>query len=278
MKLVPNLLPTIRAATKLFISGAKPPMVYQAEERQIADLFFLVGAVANLNGQKTAEQITMIQQVIELYLDAAQHPIATAALERGAQATGSRDEIVRRAFGLYFTPTARWLEPLQILDILLRVAMSDGNYTLLEQHFLDNVRRTLGVHKRAYWLLRDTLALRYQIPDRDTGFAEASGQEFQRYRDQMRSDTFGRQRSSPSGLIDEHEKKNHYFKMLELPSDTTLAQVKAQYRKLVKRYHPDTSAGMAQSEEELFATTAAFCAVQEAYQYVSGVLSGQRSP
>ena len=53
-----------------------------------------------------------------------------------------------------------------------------------------------------------------------------------------------------------------YYKILELPIDADLAEIKRQYRKLAKKYHPDLNGGDKSAEES-------FKKVKEAYETLS---------
>jgi hypothetical protein len=60
----------------------------------------------------------------------------------------TRGIVIERAFHLYGfrseSSPERWLEPLQVLDILVRVSLADNQSSFSESYLIDYARETLG--------------------------------------------------------------------------------------------------------------------------------------
>ncbi len=63
-----------------------------------------------------------------------------------------------------------------------------------------------------------------------------------------------------------HQKKNNHFTVLGLPPDAKAEEIRSAYRKLAKKYHPDSSAG----ETDKTDSSAKFREIQEAYENLQG--------
>lgn len=246
------------------------PAVFTAKESHVYNFFFLMGRVARAHGRVTEEHIAAAKWYMEAYIGESQHELAREAFRDGKEAPDDRRNIVDHAFELYFDQNYRWLEPFQILDALLRLSMSTGSFSAREEYVIDEVRKTVAVGIRPYWLLRDTLSRKFGIELPESHFADAKGQEFDHFREKVRSDTFGKRPLKPpgGGTVSQPTSgdREGYLAALELRADASEREIRVQYRKLVKQYHPDTFSSGGAEDTELAEAVAKFCAVQEAYR------------
>jgi hypothetical protein len=245
----------------------KPPnkpigLLAFARGEDIRALFELLGMVASVKGWVPNPEITEIERFMAAHLPSSEREFAISCFIKGTHVSKMREAVTKRAFQLYgfrdYGEPDRWLEPLQVLDILLRVALADGIFSILEQHIIDYTRQTLGVHSRAYWVVRDTLADRFgvEIPREGASFkdGEASTRTSRK-----------REQSAPVGGA---LSRTQALSRLGLLSEATADEIKTRYRSLVKQCHPD----LVQAKGDNSALKAAalrFCELQEAYEHLS---------
>ena len=273
-KLLKNTLPAVRKVAeslpKLW-GKAELPVVFQAGEDQVHAFFYLLGRVAKASGRVDPQHIKATKSLMENYISDNQHSLAQEAFREGRDGPEDRRFTVEHAFKLYITKGPRWLEPFQVLDGLMRVAMSNGEFTAKQADVVETVRGSVGVSIRPYWFLRDTLAKKYGVDLQLSGksFDGAQGNEFEKQKQKVRSDTFGRKRRKPdavfSGSSSEVDDSRSDYEILELEDGASLTAVKNQYRKLVKKYHPDMQPKDEENEEVIKAAIVKFHEIQEAY-------------
>ncbi|MCB0330418.1 MAG: DnaJ domain-containing protein [Bdellovibrionales bacterium] len=274
-RILESTLPAVRAikeALPKIWNKAEAPVVYEADSEQIRAFFYLLGRVTKASGRVTAQHINATESLMKCYIGANQHDIAKEAFREGRDGPEDRRFTVERAFKLYITSGPRWLEPFQVMDGMLRVAMSNGEFTASQVDAVETVRAALGVPIRPFWLLRDTLAKKFGIPLADNSFEGASGSEFEKHRQKVRSDTFGRQKRKADAVFSGNvvTDPSTDFEILELHDGASETEVKAQYRKLVKKYHPDMQPKEGVDESILRESVLKFHEIQEAYSRLTG--------
>jgi hypothetical protein len=248
-------------------SGPKPPkqplgLLGFARGDDIRALFELLGMVATSKGWIPNPEINEIERFMGAHIPASEREFAISCFIKGTHVSKMREAVTKRAFQLYgFRDCGepdRWLEPIQVLDILLRVALADGTFSILEEHIIDYTRQTLGVHSRAYWVVRDTLAERFgvEIPREGASFKDgAASTKTSRKREQ----------ASPVGST---LSRTEALSRLGLTPEATAAEIKAHYRSLVKECHPDLVQAKG-DEGSIKAAALRFCELQEAYEQLS---------
>ena len=233
-----------------------PLMIGYAGEADIKALFELLGLLAKSDGAVNPKEIQEVERVMTYHLAADQREDAKSCFRKGKEAQVVKGIITAREFQLYGILTDRWLEPIQIIDILLRLALIDGTFDLNEAYVIDNVRLTLGVHNRSYWVLRDTLAERWgvNIPREGASFAKHAppGGES------------GQGTASPART--KKHSRAEALKILDLSENATTDEIKIAHRTLVKKFHPDLVEGRETSEEKIKEAALKFCEVQAAYE------------
>ena len=230
-----------------------------ARGEDIRALFELLGMVASVKGWVPNSEINEIERFMAAHLPASEREFAISCFIKGTHVSKMREAVTKRAFQLYgfrdYGEPDRWLEPIQVLDILLRVALADGIFSILEQHIIDYTRQTLGVHSRAYWVVRDTLADRFgvEIPREGDSFKDGEAST-KRSKNKAQSVPVSSTLSRPEAL-----------RRLGLTTESTAADIKARYRSLVKQCHPDLV--QAKGDEAAIKSAALrFCELQEAYE------------
>lgn len=242
-------------------------LIGYAREADVRALFTLLGLLAKSEGRVTKSQIREVQKFINLHVPSNLHDFAKQSFRRGKETNLVHGAIVKHAFTLYWSGSKSWLEPLQVLDMLIRVAFVDGSYSSQEQYVVEVARKSLKIHVRIYWCLRDQLAGSYRI---DTGsdlkdFASAPDLEALRKRKQQyyRSDY---SEETEVSVEERESSRDRAFKVLELEPEATEEEIKLAYRTLVKMYHPDKLKAIATTEDECRKAVEKFCEVQDAYE------------
>ena len=238
---------------------ARPALLTYARHDDIQALFELLGMVASTTTWQSRPDIQQIERFISAHIPASEREFAISCFLKGTTISKMREAVVKRAFQLYgfrdFSEPERWLDPLQVLDILLRVALTEGEFTVIKRHIIDYTRQTLGVHNRSFWIIRDTIAhkLGVRVERESVSFFDAA--------ESSTSETRG------DAIQRAAVPRSEALTRLGLPEGATPPEVKARYRALVKECHPDlvTAKG---DDQEIKAAALRFCELQEAYEAV----------
>jgi DnaJ like chaperone protein len=243
-----------------------PELLGYANEADVTALFSLLGLLAKSTGVVTKAQINVTQRVMEQHVPAALHNLAKKSFKAGKSHNLVGGMVTRHAFNLYWGQQGRWLEPLQVLDILLRVAYADGTYSELETFIIDTTRKTFGIHVRSYWYLRDYLAERLGVKIEREGESWANAKNQGRYK-QKKDGKFTD--ASNNKVSEPLQDRDGAFAVLGLQAGATPFEIKRAYRTLVKQYHPDKQKQEQLSQSELEKMIRQFCDVQEAYEILT---------
>jgi hypothetical protein len=233
-----------------------------ARGEDIRALFELLGMVASSKGWVPNAEITEIERFMAAHIPASEREFAISCFIKGTQVSKMREAVTKRAFQLYgfrdYGEPDRWLEPIQVIDILLRVALADGTFSILEEHIIEYTRQTLGVHSRAYWVVRDTLADRFgiEIPREGASFKDGEAST---------KTSRNRERSTP---ISTSLSRTEALRRLGLTDEATAVEIKTRYRSLVRECHPDLVQAKG-DESSIKAAALRFCDLQEAYEELS---------
>jgi hypothetical protein len=254
----------IRLPKKLQPKGlakSEQKLLGYARTEDIQALFELLGMVATVPGWMPHPETGEIERFMAAQVPSTEREFAIACFVKGLSIAKMREAAVKRAFQLYgfrdYSEPDRWLEPLQVLDILLRVAFADGKFSVMEEHIIDYTRQTLGVHNRAFWVVRDTLADRYgvHIPREGASFKREATEDFSH-------------RSKRTESLVVSISREDALHRLGLSASASPTEIKARYRALVKECHPDLVAAKG-TESEIQAAALRFCELREAYESLS---------
>ena len=241
--------------------GSSGKLLGYARMEDIQALFELLGMVATVPGWAPHPEVTEIERFLTAQVPSTEREFAIACFVKGLSVTKMKEAAVKRAFQLYgfrdYGEPDRWLEPLQVLDILLRVAFADRKFSIIEEHIIDYTRQTLGVHNRAYWVVRDTLADKYGV------HIHREGASFKR-EDSRESTNRSKEKRANHLSISQDEALHR----LGLTAGATAAEIKTRYRALVKECHPDLVAAKG-TEAQIQAAALRFCELREAYEFLS---------
>ena len=241
-----------------------PALLSYARREDIQALMELLGMVATTTRWEDKPDIRQIERFLATHVPASERDFAISCFLRGGAISKMREAVVKRAFQMYgfrdYSEPDRWLDPLQVLDILMRVALTEGEFTVLKRHIIDYTRQTLGVHVRAFWILRDTIAHKLGVRvERESVsfFDENIARESSGDRDPVKRHTLSR----PDALT-----------RLGLSESAPPSEIKSRYRALVKGCHPDLVT--AKGDDHAIKTAALrFCELQEAYEALSESLT-----
>ena len=234
-----------------------PALLSYARRDDIQALFELLGMVATTTTWHPKPDIQQLDRFISTHLPASEREFAISCFLRGTTISKMREAVVKRAFQLYgfrdHSEPDRWLDPLQVLDILLRVALSEGDFTVVKRLVIDYTRQALGVHNRAFWIIRDTIAhqLGVNVERESVSFFDAT---------ESASSKTAHGTAQRASLP-----RSEALKRLGLPDSATPSDIKARYRASVKECHPDLVT--ARGDDQAIKTAALrFCELQEAYE------------
>lgn len=225
---------------------AEVPLVYSPDENDVRSLFALLGTIAAADGNVSDIERREVQRFTAAHINPKQHELAKSSFEIGIKEQVNRNLVKSHAFELYWDVEKRWLDPLQILEILIRVAVVDKEIDALKEYAIDTVASTLGVHERTYKILRDTIRQKYGFAAKYTKFAKAKS-------------PWRKRDSSERGASPDYE-------ILGVPQDASLKEIQKAYRVLVKQYHPDKLQDEKLSDDQREAMLRKFCEIQEAYE------------
>lgn len=235
-------------------------LIGYARDEDIKALFELLGMISRASPPVTPAQINEIERFISSQVPQTRRDYAISCFRAGKEVTIVKGAITTRAFQLYGYQgegaVERWLEPIQVLDILLKVALSDGDFVLDEDYVVDSVRATLAVHNRSYWTLRDTLAERMGV------YIRRDGESFAKL-----ESTSSQESSKPKRAISETTRKAS-LELFGLSDEASQDEIKSRHRSLVKKFHPDLQSKTI-SDEELKEKMNLFCEIQEAYEVLT---------
>lgn len=127
-------------------------------------------------------------------------------------------------------------ERIRIVDFLFEIARIDGK--IIDRQFVAIVRLAELIGVRAVYL--------------DKKMKEFAEQHFRSYKNQ-------------TGFFESPSVRAKHLLVLQLPENFTEEQLRRSYRKLAKKYHPDTQIHHSEEEKKLAHTK--FLEVQEAYDY-----------
>ncbi len=229
-------------------SGAELPALASADENDVRSLFSLLGTIAACDGHVSEAEKKEVEKFLAIYIPLEQRELALASFEIGIQQKANRGLISSHAFELYWDVEREWLEPIQILDILIRVAVVDKQIDSLKEYVIETVAETLGVHKRTYKILRDTLRIKAGFSAKDAPYAKAK-------------DSIKRRGKAELKAFSSHE-------ILGVSHEATAKEVQKAYRELVKKYHPDKLQDKKLSDSQREEMLRRFCEIQEAYESI----------
>ncbi len=256
-------LPRIRRPASSHASKG-PALLSYARREDIQALFELMGMIATTQRWEPQPDIQQIDRFIAAHLPASEREFAIARFLHGTTVAKMREAVVKRAFQLYgfrdYSEPDRWLDPLQVLDILLRVALTNGAFTVIKRQIIEYTRQTLGVHNRAYWVIRDTIAHKLGV------HIEREGVSF--FEGETESERHTTSRPAPAPTLSRIDA----LARLGLSESASSVEVKATYRGLVKRCHPDLVAAKG-DDAAIRAAALHFCEIQEAYDVLSSSLT-----
>lgn len=240
-------------------------LIGYARREEIQALFELFGMVAVAGSPASEKQMREIERFIQYQVPRDEQRFAMESFKTGTGLTLLKGMVTGRAFALYGIHSEPWLEPVQILDMLTRVALADGELSRDEEYIIDSARATLGVHSRSYWILRDTLAERLRVSIRRSGSSFAHAE-----------DEFSKDRSSSGAGAGPSPHKDALSReaalaTLGLQDGADAALIKSTHRVLVKKFHPDLATGANATEAAAREAVRKFYEIQQAYEFLLSI-------
>ncbi len=193
-------------------------------------VFHIYGSLAKADGKITPDEIAYVESIIkELGFNQNEIDICKDAFKNGKEA-GDYEFAASTFTNIYWDDKETIL---MFLIDLIKLAHSDGEYSFNERNIIEDIAfNIMGVNKSFYHELLESI----------------------RNGDQ-------KQETSNSNIAEA-------YAILGCTPDSTLAQVKAKYRELSLKYHPDTIAGKDLPEEFIEFAKVKFQEVNSAYEIV----------
>jgi hypothetical protein len=272
-----SLLPKkLRPSTKKQTAPAAESgslLIGYAREEDIRALFELLGMLVSASPHASPDQLQELERFMSAQVPSTLRQLATTSFNQGKELPHGEKTILSRAFQLYGFRGDRapenWLQPIQVLDILLRFALVDGRFSDAEAYVVELVRKSLGIHLRSYWIVRDTLADRYGAYVERKGPSFKAGQAPEVEADPKREQSKAKRAAPRSGTTS----REKALTTLGLSKHANSEEIRLQYRSMVKQCHPDLVAASG-SEEAIKTAALRFCEVQEAYEYLKSLEEG----
>lgn len=134
----------------------------------------------------------------------------------------------------YWSHSDRKSDMPKLLEIALELVIADGAKNAAEEHVLEIVSRTIGVHLKDFRKLESEVLRRYYLKKGYTTYDHSATSERQRKTSKQTSERNHRSERTLRSLS-----RNQHLKVLGLSSGATPIEIKAAYRRLVKESHPD---------------------------------------
>lgn len=241
-----------------------------ARESEIEALLKLLGMLAKADGQVSESQIKEVQRFIDLQVPNSMHSYAKECFRQGKESNLVKGTIIKNAWTLYWSRNEAWLTPLQVLDILIRVALADGEYSAQEEYLVNSARESLQVHSRIYWCLRDRLAASLGVEVFREGDSFAEAEDLDLFKSRQRANSVSKDKGTAKVEVVSSLalKTEEAYNVLGLKAEATQTEIRVAYRALVKKCHPDILRGSGSSEVETQNAVAKFCEIQAAYEFL----------
>jgi DnaJ-domain-containing protein 1 len=155
----------------------------------------------------------------------------------------------------YWSHSDRKSDMPKLLEIALELVIADGAKNAAEEHMLELVARTIGVHLKDFRKLESEVLRRYYVKKGYTRNGHsAAGDRHGKTSGQTSERTHRSERTLRS------LSRNQHLKVLGLRSGASQVEIKAAYRRLVKESHPDMNRNSGESK------IARFREIQSAYE------------
>ncbi|MGA1190897.1 MAG: DnaJ domain-containing protein [Bdellovibrionota bacterium] len=141
-----------------------------------------------------------------------------------------------RVSTFYWSHSYRKSDMPKLLEIALEIVIADGAKNAAEEHMLELVARTIGVHLKDFRKLESEVLRRYYVKK---GYTTYDHSDTSDRRGKVRRETSERNHRSERAL--RSLSRNQHLKVLGLSSGATQVEIKAAYRRLVKESHPDVN-------------------------------------
>jgi DnaJ like chaperone protein len=216
----------------------------EAEVEKIQSAFFtttfsMMGYLAKADGQVTHEEIALAQSVMrQMNLNPQQQKVAINLFNKGKEADFPVDQVLAQ-FRVECHRRSNLLQ--MFLEILIATAMADGTLHASEQRLLQRTAQSIGFSAEQFAFILQR---------------QKAGQHMH----QQRPD-------SASALKDA-------YKLLGVQPDSSDADVKKAYRRLMNQHHPDKLVAKGLPEEMMELANKKTMEIKEAYELVSKSRAG----
>ena len=219
------------------------PQQAQVQKALFATVFSIMGHLAKADGRVSEDEIAQARAVMDrMQLNEEQRREAIALFNRGKEADFPLDATVAE-----FASTVKHRKQLilVLLEILLQVALADGQIDQAEEEVLVRVAEGLGVPRAQFQQILNMLLAQAQ-------FSGAGGA----YRG-------GQGAAGPS-----RPSLGQAYQVLGVSESASNQEIKKAYRKLMSEHHPDKLAAKGVPEEMIRMATEKTAEISKAYDMI----------
>ncbi len=215
------------------VGGINPLSSASRQAVFLQTVFILMGKLAKADGHISKDEVTYVEQFMQkLNMSVEHRQQAIALFKQGA----APDYDIQPNISQFLAVCGHTHSLRQMLLVYLIVmALSDGHIDSAEEHLLIEIARQLGYNQAAFQSMLDMVLNQSHF---------ATGQA-----------------TSATALEDA-------YKALGVPKESTDAEVKKAYRKLISQYHPDKLIGQGLPEDMIAVATEQAKEVQLAYDLI----------
>ena len=215
------------------VGGVNPLSSASRQTVFLQTVFILMGKLAKVDGHISKDEIAYVEQFMQKLSMSAEHRQQGIALFKQGTASNYDIEPSIRQFLVVCGHTHSLRQ--MLLVYLIVMALSDGSIDNAEEHLLIEIARQLGYNQTAFQSMLEMVLNQSHF---------ASGQA-----------------TSATALEDA-------YKALGVPQESTDAEVKKAYRKLISQYHPDKLIGQGLPADMIAVATEQAKEVQLAYDLI----------
>jgi DnaJ like chaperone protein len=199
----------------------------------IETVFIAMGKLAKADGHVSQEEVAHVEQFMQKLSMSAQHrQVAIAWFKKGADPAFDIDQTLTRFMAI--CGHTKNLKDV-LLVYLIVMALADGHFHPAEEALLTDIAGRLGYGRDAFKHMLDMV---------------------------LNQGHFGAGQVATAGALDDA------YKALGVDKDSTDAEVKRAYRKLMSQYHPDKLMGQGVPEDMIAMATEQAKEIQVAYDMI----------
>lgn len=262
-RVIKALRTKLPAPVCLLTRGRLSNLVEPQEPRAAIDSFLtesakLFGEIARIDGEINRDEIEEFLRCFAISFPGAK-PEMTKLLRCFKEERLVGRNLQEQVSTFYWNHSDRKSDMAKLLEMALELVIADGAKNAAEEHMLELVARTIGVHLKDFRKLESEVLRRYYLKKGYTTNEKSATSDRDGKTNRQTSERNHRSERTLRSLS-----RNQHLKVLGLSSGASQIEIKAAYRRLVKESHPDMNRDSGKSN------IARFREVQSAYESLKG--------